>query len=392
MGTRPQRARLGALLGLACSVAVLASGCGSSDSDSTSTGTESGGSGSTAAESTNASSPDLASVEAATRTAEEPPTKIGVTTPLPSKPEPGKTFAYLQCELLQCQSIGEAIHEATDAVGWRYVQIDYKQADPSTLISAMKQALKENAVAVTFTGLPEALWSQMIPEYEKAGAAIIPEYVGAAKLQGPVIGNINSPTDTARGAKALADWFVADSEGTGKALVQNVPQYGTVNTWAEQFQGFVEESCDACEVETVNTTIAQVVGGDVPSAVVSALQRNTTLEYAFAFNGGFFTGLPAALQNAGLSDVKIGAYVGVAENVANLMAGKDGAYGGLNTDYGGWLAVDLALREAAGVKLPESQQALPFQLLTVDSATESASDFQLPDGYQDEFKKVWKVG
>lgn len=382
MGIRPQRGAVAALLALACLLAALTSGCGSSDSSTSSTASETGGAGST----------DLAAIEAAVRKAEQPPTKIGVTTPLPAKPEAGKTFVYLQCELLQCQSIGESIHEAVDAVGWHYVQIDYKQADPSTLISGMKQALKDNAVAVTFTGLPEALWSQMIPEYEKAGAAIIPEYVGPTKLQGPVIGNINSPTDTARGAKALADWFIADSKGKGKALLHNVPQYGTVNAWTEQFKEAVEEDCDACEVETVNTTIAQVVGGEISSAVVSALQRNSSLEYAFAFNGGFFTGLPAALQNAGLSDVKVGGYIAVPEDVANLIAGKGGAYGGLNTDYGAWLAVDLALRKEAGVTLPESQQALPFQLLTEDSATEAASDFQLPDGYQDQFKKVWKVG
>lgn len=382
MGIRAQTGRRAALLALVVVLAALVGGCGSSGSDTSSTGAETTTSGST----------DLASIEAAVRKSEQPPTKIGVTTPLPDAPEPGKTFVYLQCELLQCQSIGESIHEAVDAVGWHYVQIDYKQADPSTLIAGMKQALKDNAVAVTFTGLPEALWAQMIPEYEKAGAAIIPEYVGPTKLQGPVIGNINSPTDTARGAKALADWFIADSQGKGKALLHNVPQYGTVSTWTDQFKGYVEENCEACEVETVDTTIAQVVGGEISSAVVSALQRNSSLEYAFAFNGGFFTGLPAALQNAGLSDVQVGGYIAVPEDVADLMAGKGGAYGGLNTDYGGWLAVDLALRKEAGVTLPESQQALPFQLLTEDSATESASDFQLPEDYQDQFKKVWKVG
>lgn len=383
MRTNGER-RLAALAaGLAIAAAVVG-GCGSDDSGS--------GDGASAA---TGGSADIAAARETVAQAQRPPEEIGVTTPLPEAAEPGKTFVYLQCDIAQCQSIGEAIRAATDAVGWNYVHINFQQADPSTLISAMKRALDHDPVAVSFSGQPEALWSQMIPVYERAGVAIIPQYVGPAKMDGPVVGNIDGPADLELAADILADWLIVDSGGDAKALVQNVPGFPAIATWAEALRDSVGRKCPDCEVELVDTSVAQLTEGSGSSVMISALQRDRSFEYAMAFNGLFIPGLEAALDNAGLSEVKIAGYVASDDYVASMVDGKDYAFLGLNTDYGGWLAVDMALRYDQGTELDPDEQLLPVQLLTEASATpqdaKSVTDFQRPEGYQEQFEELWNA-
>lgn len=377
----------------ALSGALALAGCGSGGSSSSSSTTAETAS-STSAESSSAGG-DLSSLEEAVATAEAEPTEIGVKAPLSSKPEAGKTVVWLNCDVTQCQTIGAGMKEAADAVGWNFKSINWKEADSATLISAMKEALQMHPVAVAFSGPPEALWSQMIPAYEEAGVGLIPMFVGPVKAGSAILGNIDGPADNEYAGKVLADWFIVNSGGEGKAAVQAISGFPVVTLWQEAFEAEVSSECAGCSTKPVETSVAEIGAGAGTSTMISALQADSSLGYAMTYNGVFIPGLDKELKNAGLSDVKLGGYIGTSEFVTDAVNGSDYAFMGLNTEYSGWLALDYALRASENTALEPSETLLPAQLMTMNNATPElakiTTNYNLPANYQEQFKQLWGV-
>lgn len=383
--------RLGLAVALAALFAALIAGCGgssSSSSETASTGSETasaGGSGEAVG--------NQAALEKVIAEYELEPTAIGAKLALAKQPKAGEAIIFLECDVTQCAQQGSGIKDAAESVGWRYESQQFKTADPSTLITGMKEALAKDPVAVVFSGTPEELWSQMIPAYEKAGVALIPLFVGPAKIKGPVIASIGGRLENEVAGKVLADWFIVNSEGGGSAVIQGVAGFPAVTLWVEQFEAEVAKECSGCSVEAVEVTTAELAEGSSTATTLSALQRNSSAKYVFAYNGNFVAGLSTELENAGLGDVKVGTYAATSDYVAEAADGKDYALMADGNTYSGWLAADIAMLHAEGAKVKPEEELLPVQLLTMKSATpelaEMANDYQLPVNYKEEFKKLW---
>lgn len=377
-------------------LAVVASGCGSSSSSSSSSAetssTESSG---TESSSTETSGGDFAAAEKFVAEHEKEPSSIHAQHALAAKPKPGKII-YLQCAVAQCAQQAAGMKEAAEASGWSFEVENYDSADPSTLITGLQNALTKDPNAVVFTGSPEEIWAPEIPAYEKAGVAMIPMFVGPAKIEGPVIANISPELENEIAGKLLADWFMVDSGGTGTALIQAVPGYPAITLWVENFEKEVAAECPGCSVEVVEASLEELGNGSSTQTMVSALQRNADAKYAFSYNGNFLTGLPGEAQNAGLSEVKVGTYSTTGDYVAEAAAGKDFGLIMLSNIYAGWAAMNAALQHEEGYTLSQEEELLTTQLATEKSATqelaERANSYTAPPSFKQEFKKLWGVG
>jgi len=315
---------------------------------------------------------------------------------LPSAPDAGKTVIYLQNDVAQSQTIGSGVRDATQAVGWRYDVINYKSADTSTLLTALQDALGQKPYAVVFSGAPETIWASVKPAYAAANVSLVPMYVGPATIDGPVVGNVAGDPDNNYAGKVLADWFITNSGGSGKAAIQTVAGFPVIAVWQEAFQKEVAAQCSKCEVKVVQTTVDALTQGTAVGALISALQSDQSIDYAFAYNTNFVPGITNELNNAGLSNVKVGGWSATSEGVADILKGKDYGWMVLNTVYSGWLAVDLVLNHLAGVTLTPDEQILPQQLITMNNVNadkvKTANTFSLPVDYPARFKKLWHVG
>jgi ribose transport system substrate-binding protein len=377
--------------------AVIVAGCGgggssSSSSTGSSTGeaeTKEGGSQETS------SSGDLAPLEKFIAEYEKEPTEIHAKKALASKPKPGETIVFLQCAVTQCSQQATGVKGAAAAIGWKTEIMNYDSADPSTLLTAMQDALAKDPVAVIFSGSPEEIWAKMIPAYEKAGVAIIPMFIGPAKVEGPVIANIAGELENEIAGKLLADWLTVNSEGTGSAVIQAVPGFPAITIWVEYFKEELEKECPGCSLETVEVSLEELGDGSSTQTTLSAMQR-AGATYAFAYNGAFIANLPTEAQTAGLSEANIGTYAATGDYVAEAAAGKNGAFIMLSTIYAGWIAVNAALLHAEGQSMTEEEALLPIQLATKESATqelaERANSYEAPPNYKAEFEKLWGVG
>jgi len=107
-------------------------------------------------------------------------------------------------------SSGAVIFSAK-VIGWNYTTINYKSTDPTTLISAMSQALQQHPFAVGFSGVPEAVWASQIPAYDKAGVKIIPVVTGPLSSSSPAV--TTGIGDFTNAGKSLGDVWRHSSAG-----------------------------------------------------------------------------------------------------------------------------------------------------------------------------------
>ena len=387
----------------AVTIAGALASCSSSKSPaSTATTVAPSGGGSTSATTAGSSgaSAEVAAAQQIVTAAEQAPTKIPLTTPLASKPPTGKTFVFLQCEVSQCTDIASGVKAVTDAIGWNLKTIPFQSANPATLISALQQALQYNPVAVAFSGLPEAVWQSEIPAYQKAGAILIPAFMGPLTTPSPVVPyNIAAQSGTVEAAKQIAAWITVDSNGTGKVLLVGVPSFPLLAVYSTAFKAALSQSCSACSISNIDATIPEVDAGQINSLIVSALQKDPSIKYVSVVDGAFVDGLPSALAAAGLSGkVKITGIGADVANESNILSGGDlKAFTALATIYSGWLMVDAALRNLEKMPVVDIEDGgLPSQLLTKQTMTadniQPANSFNYPTDYGQQFKTLWQVG
>ena len=391
--------RLKASLASLAVIAIAVSACSSSGNGGSASSTGNPGASGTGTSSTGASGGSsagagLAAAKAATEKNLQAPTTIPLTEPLTSKPPTGKTFVWLKCELEQCQVQADAVKQATAALGWIYKEVAFQASDPATLVAGMKQALIYHPAAVGTNSEPEVLWQSVIPAYKAAGVSIVTNFVGpGVTYDNTVIGQAAAGATT-QWAQMIADWAIADSNGHAHVLLQTVNDFPVELQFADAYQQTMKQNCPACQVTVVNNTIAQSDSGAVNSTVVAALQKDPSINYVAADNGGFITGLPAALAAAGLSNrVKISSGAGDTANLANIKAGKESATTAFPVSYTAWLMIDIVLRHMEGMSYqPNGDGGLPSQLLTKDVNFEISADYNQPADWQAQMEKLWHVG
>jgi ribose transport system substrate-binding protein len=333
----------------------------------------------------------VTAARSATAAALQQPTTIPLTTPLKQAPPTGKTFVFLQCELAQCKTFEEGVAAATTALGWHLKVLAFQNANPATLTSAMTQALQFNPVGVAFTGLPQAVWQSEVATYKKAGVPLIPAYSGPVQRDSTVIADIGAKSEPDYG-RILANWFIADSKGTGHALSFRADDFAPLKQFSDSFDATVKSSCSGCSVTDLNATIPQVESGQATSAIVSALQKNPSIKYVVACDAPFVDALPAALKAAGLyGKVKIVGGGATSVEEKGLQAGTFAALTSLAQRYTGWLMVDAAARHVEGMTIAPSDGGEPIQLLTKSTLQTPSDSYDYPANYPAEFKALWHL-
>ena len=386
---RRHRARLGtSVVGAAFLAAVLAACSSSGGGASAAGGTPSGsaGAGGSAAQ-------QVAAAQAAVRAAQVVPSKLDGRTPLNTTPPTGKTVVFMQCELEQCHQFELGVAQAVKVVGWNIKTINYKSSDNGSIVTAFSQALQYKPAAVMFlTGLGQL--PSIEPEYEKAGVRLI-DIAGLPQKPDSNVSVLLSGDYISAGSRALASWFIADSQAKGKALVVNVPYFGILDTAAKALRSTIASNCSGCSSSEVDITPSELQNNSTVATVVSAVRKDSGINYVLATDGTLVPGLRQALKTAGVSSsVKVGAVGLSAENVSELKQGNEQA--GVETpDFmASWSALDTALRAVEGMPVPaEDDNGLPYLLITSDNLDQVDANgaANYPTDYQDLFKSLWKV-
>jgi ribose transport system substrate-binding protein len=373
-----------AWLSIAAAAAIALSGCGSdsgSSSSSSSTKSSGGSAGGGA---------DVSAAQTAVKNAEQKPAKILQTKPLAKKPEAGKTMVFIKCELSQCADIASGVKGGTEALGWTYKELTFKSSDPATLVTSMKQALQFKPVAVSFSGIPQAVWKGVIPSFQSAGVKIVPIVTGPLETPSDTV-PVTVGDFTSMG-EALGNYVIAQSQGKGHALLVDVPAFPILTGYVTGAKKALD-GCSGCKTAAFNGTLAQITGGTFVSGIVTALKKDPSIKYIISSDYVFHPNLPAALKAAQIDGVTITGGQPEPANLKEIQGGNGGAAALYNNVLTGWVAMDAVAHLAEGDTVTQDDVGVPGQLLTKDNITGTdLNSYAVPDGYQDAFKKLWLVG
>ena len=350
----------------------------------------SGSTSSSSASTPSTSSPAAANgATSAAAAAEVNPAHIFQTTPLASKPAK-HLLIYINPGVSGGVEIGQGEQEAAAALGWSYKTLSYSNENPTTLVTAMNQALQYKPIAVSFSGASESVWANEVSAYQKAGVYILPTAAGpGVTVTKTVPANIGDFTDA---GKSMGSWFISSTAGKGDALEVNVPALPVLTESLTGMNEVLKAQCPGCKTTTLNATLAQIGGNTLVSAIVSELRENPSIKYVISSYLPFTTGLPAALKAAGLTSIT---YAGAQPDPSDLQAIQNGteAMAAIqNNVLLGWMAVDSIARAAEGMTVLPGDGGAPSQLLVKNNIqSTNLLDYALPPNYQQEFKTLWKL-
>jgi ribose transport system substrate-binding protein len=326
----------------------------------------------------------------------KPPTDFTVAA-VPSKPPAGKTIVFLDGGVPQTKLIAQGIQAAATALGWNFKDLILDQTSPTSVQQSFEQALVYHPYAVATDGTPYASWSSVLPEYQKAGVIVVPANV---------IGNPGNPAvptmDVAgtyyytHGATMLADWFIANSKGTGHALLVDVSGFTQSDIFDNAFTAEVNAHCSTCSLTTTSISITAAVGGTAGSSIVGVLRRNPGVKYVMNLDSAFMTDLSSSLAAAGLTDVQWGGESGDEQDLSSIHAGgtTEAVTTATPLTIIGWLIVDAAVRHLENVAYPSDYGHVPTELLSKSNLAnwQVGPSFNEPSGYASMFEQAWHVG
>lgn len=379
-----------AIAGLVLTAAVACSS-GSNNSG----GTTSGEGATAGGTSSSSSSAAVSAAQAFVKKYTADPTSIGITTPLSTAPAKGKTFVSLECNAGTCPYLNSQLKLATQALGWKFVSIPFDISNPANLVSAMTSALQYKPVAVSFAGLPEAVWSSEIPAYKAAEVAIIPVAVGPLTTDSTVIANVDDASTELLSGQLVGNWFVTQTAAKpGNVLVVSYPDVPVLSSTASGITQTVASGCPSCKITQLKATTAEVQAGGVSAAIVSALQSDPSIKYVLNAEMNFTDNLPSQLAAAGLSGVVV---AGAHPDITTMsgLARKQYAVTA-PTPLGpmAWMVLDAASRFSEHLPIPSGVR-LPMQLVTpenVGTVTSTSAYLEKPGNFAQQFMTLWKVG
>ena len=370
-----------ATAGLAVTAAVALAGCGSSGGGNTATQaaqTQSGGSG-----------VNVAAAKAAVAQYSGKPTAFPADTPLKSKPT-GKTFAYFQCSTPVCALFTQILQPTQKLLGYK-LSVVKAGASANEVQGAMNSIISLNPAGVLLPASDPNQFLQQIKQLEQAKVPISANGILNPQNYGIQADFLNNYAD-ALGGKLMADWAVANSGG-GEVALYGVPELSVSVPIRHAFDAEMARVCSSCTVRHVDLPVASI-GTDAPNRVVSDLQSHPNTKAIAFVTSEAGTGLPAALNAAGLK-VKI---VGGGPTPATLGYIKGGQWdAAIGVDFATmlWAQVDALARLTAGQPLTAGEKLglPPIQILTKSDITFDPTKgwVAYPD-FPQRFAKLWGAG
>jgi ribose transport system substrate-binding protein len=382
----PARLRGSALLAvLAAGTLVFASACSSSSTSSASSAP--------AATGASAASQQAATkAEVAIQPFLKPPAGVGTTVRLTAKPPAGKHIIALSCTVGSCTDWRSQVAVAASALGWTVTGVGVTGAG-TTVNDAVNTAVSEKPDAIIINGFPRQIYAQAAAN---AAAAHIPIVTQMGELQGaatpPFIAVQYQGAQFDTMAAATGNWVIADSHGTANALLVQYAGLPLSERITSTTQKTITSSCPACKTQLLTVQLA-ATGTTLPGAIVSAIQRNPSIDYVVLQDAAMVTGLDAALHDAGLA--------GKVKVLGNDTS-SDAILGTVSGEYLGWMAFSLRAAAYEGIDaiarhlVGDPQQTVPlmneiFTKQNLPANPTSATWENVPTDLAQQYDYLWRV-
>lgn len=310
--------------------------------------------------------------------------------PLTRKPDAGKEVAIVVNSTPGSLSLSDGATAAAEALGWTAVPIIYDAAKPTGLTDAFAQAVDESPDAVITTALNQSDYAQAAGTLKAMGIPVVTSTT-TDPVDAPVIANVSNSDSWAESGRAAAAYVVSDLGNKASVAMFNIPSFPILDVYEKAFKDEFHSLCPGCHYES-NPVQPGDIGTKVPTQVVSAVQRDPSINVALMGFGAVSTGVSGALASAGLTEVEVLGISPSMDNIAALSSGTEAMWVGFPLQTLGWKSVDALARHFNGEPVDVATTAqTPFQILTKDNVGKNPELPEVVD-YPDIFRKLWQVG
>ena len=315
-----------------------------------------------------------------------PPTSIGITEPIKGEIPTGKKIAFMNCGVEVCIALGQAVEEAAGILGWEVTDVNVG-ASPDEISGAWNRVAQGDYDGVIASGLPSALFSDALDKLEEKGVPVAECCVSDETHPG-VVAMVGDSTVPPTG-KQYAAWIAADSDGAANVLWVGSADFPVISKLKAGFDEGMTSWCPDCSTDALDIPAAEI-GTTMPTKIAAYVRSHPDVNYIALGYDGFATGLPQALQDAGVADkVKFIGDDALPMNKQMVVDGQQGASIGFPIYEEMYAAVDALARTYVGESVEPSLAMLPLYIYTADNMTDPTRFEPLVPDYQDQFKALW---
>jgi hypothetical protein len=360
-------------------LAAVLAGCSSSSNGPapSSSGTSSGDSG-------------LASVNALYQQYLTRPATIPETTPLTSKPAPGKVIDWLDCGLPDCENLLPFAQQAASYFQFKLHVIN-AGVTPQTIKAAFDEVVKDQPAGVWTSADDTSLFATELAQLHKEGIPYV-EYTEQNPVGNGVTGMI-IPNDVFVQQGRVSAYAALHDKGTQlNALTIQITGPLAPLEETESFESQIRQSCSACKVSAISFPETELGTAAIPNGVIAYLKGHPGINLIECPFYEVTEGVVPLLGPAGLSSVA---------TVSNMEGPlyndvKSGKTIAVASPWPEWIymSLDMFARYFTHEPITPSTQNpgdVQFWILTSsDIPPEAASTyFALSANYDAQFRKLW---
>jgi ribose transport system substrate-binding protein len=312
----------------------------------------------------------------------------------------GKKVIFMNNPTPDAKEIGDGVQAAAKVLGWSFTRISY-EVTPQSEQGAFNQAIAQHPDAIFDSAAPATGLEKQRAAMAKAGIAFVTCCANYPHgISNPPLGVVEGGNSLAFNGQLNADWAIDKTNAKVNALIVTIPDFTVLGPFVSTEQNRYKQICPTTCKSTVMKAQVNDIGTNIPGMIVSALQRDPSINYISFTSGSLSTGVPAALAQAGLTkQVHLIGESPVSTNFANLRNGTEEMYNGVSLTVLGWRLADVYARHLAGLKFPFEATSvsdtgatayMPTQNLTKDTAP-SGAEWNAPSNYPALFAQMWKL-
>jgi len=320
------------------------------------------------------------------------PTSINITDPLSGPAPKGKTIDYIQCGVPACEDNGDALEAAAQTLGWTVNRIN-DGLTAETIKSAWDQAVSNKHDAVITSGTSRALYESELQELAAAKVPVINLTTADDPVDGYAAAYGYGPQWNTQG-KILADYMLANANGeTVHQASVTVSAYKNLGLIGDGIKAELAAHCADCTTDVLDVPVTSI-GSDLPTRIVSYLTTHPEVNWVYLGFKDMAPGLPAALDAAGLSKVKL-VTIDQSPIVDSYIAnGKSLVMSaGFDVHEMMWRSVDYLARTWTNTSTDQNTDpdGLPLFVFTKDNIPSTTEYFPYVEDFDAQYKALWGV-
>ena len=319
------------------------------------------------------------------------PSPFPVTEKLKEVPK-GATIAYMDCGTPVCALFWQLIGPAAQTMG---VTIEHVKAGAAanTVSAAFDSVVAKKPDAVISVGIDIELWQKQLKELDEMGIPVVTSGSTEAEQYEGITGVQAADSQAKVWSELLAAYIADEMSEEANVAFYYVPELPFERIMSEEFPQDLEAMCPGCTSHASPIQLT-TIGNTAPNTIVSDLQANPETTIAVFAGDEIETGLPAALQSAGIEVETLG-NIPTPTNLQYVKEGKETATLGYDVPVWSWMMLDMAAKGIVGQELtgPEGEGLVDLQFLTQkDIKFDPTKGWTGYPDFAERFAKLWGVG